>query len=61
MNELLTPEHYFFEKDEEYPMASYDGTPEFELFNRDAYNVDNEQELPQITIMSSISPSELPP
>lgn len=38
-NEVKTPAEYFFEADEEYPLVNTKRPPEFEIFNREAYNV----------------------
>ena len=39
MNEVKQQQTYYLENDEIYPMATYEGQPEFELFNRDNVNV----------------------
>lgn len=39
MNEVKQQQTYYLENDEIYPMATYEGQPEFELFNRDNFNV----------------------
>lgn len=41
---------YFIEEDEPYPLANYDGTPEFDLMNPDCYTVNNEDELPSVSL-----------
>ena len=61
MNELMTPTQPFFDYDEMHPMQEYEGAPEHELFNREAYNVADDAELPQVTFMSATHPDELPP
>lgn len=42
-------------------MQDYNGEPEFELFNRENFNVTDESELPQITMMSNTEANELIP
>jgi hypothetical protein len=37
MNEIKQQQLYWLDNDELYPMISYSGTPEFELFNRDNF------------------------
>ena len=40
--------NYFFEQDELYPMQNFDGKPEFELLNRENFNVGANEEYPRI-------------
>ena len=40
-NEIKTPAEYFFEVDEQYPMVNTNKPPEFEIFDRDNFNVIN--------------------
>ncbi len=61
MNEVKQATNYYFDFDELYPMQNYTGQPEFELFNRDSYNVNDTSELPQVTFMSNTSVNELAP
>lgn len=42
-------------------MATYDGAPEFEMFNRENYTVDDDRDLPTLTFMSNTHLHELPP
>ena len=51
---------YFFEEDELYPMQNFDGKPEFELLNRENYNVGANEEYPRIAFQSNQGPLELP-
>ena len=44
-----------------YPMHKYDGLPEFELFNRENFNVQRDEDLPTITFMSNTRLNELAP
>lgn len=60
-NELKTPYNYLIEEDEIYPCASYTGQPEFALFERERYNVENDDELPSVTMTTNMAPNELPP
>jgi hypothetical protein len=60
-NELKTPYNYLIEEDEIYPCASYTGQPEFALFERERYNVENDEELPSVTMTTNMGPNELPP
>ena len=60
-NEQKTPLNYFLEEDEPYPLANYTGQPEFALFERDRYNVENDDELPSITLSTNLQVNELPP
>lgn len=46
MNEIKQATGYFFANDELFPMQTYKGQPEFELFNRDSFNVNSPEELP---------------
>lgn len=39
LNEVKQQQTYYLENDEIYPMATYQGQPEFELFNRENFNV----------------------
>ena len=63
MNEMQYMTNYFFDEmnDELYPMQHYDGQPEFSVFQRDNYNVDNDEDLPSVTFSSNTSLNELPP
>jgi len=60
-NEVKTPTTYFFEQDELYPMQNYDGAAEFELFDRDSFNVADSTEIPKVIFMSSTALNELAP
>lgn len=53
-NEQKTPINYFQEEDEIYPLASYQGQPEFSIFERDRYNVENDDELPSVSISTNL-------
>jgi len=46
MNEIKQSHMYYFDQDELYPMQNFKGQPEFELFNRNNYNVSDFSELP---------------
>lgn len=61
MNEIKSPSMYYFDNDEMYPMQNYHGQPEFEMFNRESFNVADTNELPQLTFMSNTWVNELPP
>lgn len=61
MNEIKQASMYYFDQDELYPMQNFTGQPEFELFNRDNYNVNDFSELPQVTFMSNTGVNELAP
>lgn len=60
-NEQKTPFNYFVEEDEIYPLASYTGQPEFSVFERERYNVENDDELPSVTLSTNLAPNELAP
>jgi hypothetical protein len=59
--EQKTPINYFLEEDEIYPLASYNGQPEFSIFERERYNVENDDELPSVTMSTNMGPNELAP
>ncbi len=59
--EQKTPINYFIEEDEIYPLANYDGQPEFSIFERERYNVENDDELPSVTMSTNLGPNELAP
>lgn len=59
--EQKTPINYFLEEDEIYPLATYNGLPEFAVFERERYNVENDDELPSVSMSTSLGPNELPP
>lgn len=62
MNETKTDVQYFFdEADEAFPMSGYEGTPEFELFPTESYNVKDESEIPSITFKTNQGTDELGP
>lgn len=60
-NEMKTPINYFQEEDEIYPLANYTGQPEFAMFERERYNVDNDEELPSVSTSTNLAVNELPP
>lgn len=60
-NEQKTPMNYFLEEDEIYPLATYTGQPEFSMFERDNYNVENDDELPSVSVSTNLAVNELPP
>ena len=60
-NELKTPYNYMVEEDEIYPCANFTGQPEFSVFERERYNVENDEELPSVTFTTNIGPNELAP
>lgn len=59
--EQKTPLNYFVEEDEIYPMSNYSGQPEYAIFERDKYNVENDDELPSVSMSSNLAVNELPP
>ena len=59
--EQKTPINYFLEEDEIYPLETYDGQPEFSIFERERYNVENDDELPSVTVSTNLAPNELAP
>jgi hypothetical protein len=59
--EQKTPLSYFVEEDELYPLASYQGQPEFSVFERERYHVENDDELPSVSLSTNLAPNELPP
>lgn len=61
-NEEKTHVEYFFEHgDEAFPMANYEGAPEFDIFPVENYNVKDESEIPQITFKTNQGTDELGP
>lgn len=61
-NEMKLAVGAYLEKNEDlYPMQNYKGQPEFEMYNRENYNVQTQDDLPQITFMSNITTDELAP
>lgn len=60
-NEQKTPMNYFQEEDEIYPLATYQGQPEFSLIERERYNVENDEELPSVSVSTNLAVNELPP
>lgn len=62
MNEVKSMVSYFFDDgDEAFPMSEYDGTPEFELFDKNSFNVKDESEIPAITFKTNQGNDELAP
>lgn len=59
--EQKTPINYFLEEDEIYPLATYNGQPEFSVFERERYNVENDEELPSVSMSTNMGPNELSP
>lgn len=53
--------HYFQKEDEIYPLSNYKGIPEQVFFDREEYNVENDDELPAVNVTSSMNPDELAP
>ena len=53
--------HYFQKEDEVYPLQNYKGIPEQVFFEREEYNVENDDELPAVNVTSSMNPDELAP
>jgi hypothetical protein len=61
LNEFLQPMPAMLEADDKYPMQGYTGQPEFELYERESYNVANDKDLPQLTYTSNTGVNELMP
>lgn len=61
LNEVKQQQTYYLDNDEAYPMSTYEGQPEFELFNRDNFNVSRDEDLPTVTFMSNTNLNELAP
>jgi len=59
-HETKTPVNYFIEDDEPYPLANYTGQPEFSVFERDRFNVENDEELPSLSMTTNLGVNELP-
>ena len=51
-NEVKTPAEYFFEADEAHPTAIVTTPPEFEISNRESYNVTRDEDYAATTFMS---------
>lgn len=47
--------------DEMYPLQNFEGQPEFHMFDRSAYNVQNEDEIPALTYHTNIGVNDLLP
>lgn len=60
-NEQKLPVDYFLGEDEEYPMKGYTGLPEFALFERERYNVENDEDIPSVSISTNLGVNELAP
>jgi hypothetical protein len=52
---------YMNDNQDFYSCANYSGAPEFDIFNRDLYNVENDDDLPSITLTTNMGVNELPP
>jgi|LakMenEpi03Aug12_release.lakeMendotaPanAssembly.Ray.scaffolds.fasta_scaffold110751_1 hypothetical protein len=52
---------HFFEADEPYPMSNVKTQPEWEIFDRDNFNVTNQDDLPAVTFTSMMDENELAP
>jgi hypothetical protein len=52
---------YLQEEDELFPGEKYSGQPEFSLFERERYNVENDDDLPAVTMSTMLAPNELLP
>lgn len=59
--ERKTPINYFLEEDEIYPLCNYTGQPEFSIFERDHYNVEEDEDLPSVSFSTNVGVNELPP
>jgi hypothetical protein len=59
--EQKTSINYFQEEDELYPLSNYKGMPEFSMLERERYNVENDDELPAVSMASNMGPNELAP
>jgi hypothetical protein len=59
-HETKTPLNYFIEEDEQYPLANFTGQPEFSVFERDRFNVENDEELPSLSMTTNLEVNELP-
>jgi hypothetical protein len=60
-NEHLHPAEYWLENEDDYPNQGGKGLPEFALFNRSSYNVNDEDELPALILTTTMGVNELPP
>lgn len=52
---------YLLEEDEEYPLATFDGAPEFSFNDREQFMTNNDDDLPSISLTSNTGPHDLPP
>ena len=51
-----------FQNDEElFPLMSYQGQPEFALFDREQYNVEEDDQLPCLSLTTNMGVNELHP
>ena len=60
-HETLTMSQYFMEEDEIYPLVGYQGAPEFAMFERERFNVTNDEEIPSVSVSSNLGPHDLAP
>lgn len=52
----------WFQNDEElYPLQNYHGIPEFAIFDREQYNVEDDDQLPELALTSNMGVNELHP
>lgn len=60
--EHKNPQHMLFDTDEQFLMQGYEGTPEFDLYERTNYNTQSvEERAPALLYTSNVGPNELLP
>jgi hypothetical protein len=52
--------NFIIEDDENVPLLNYQGIPEWSVFDRDEYNVENDEDLPSLSLTTAIGVNELP-
>jgi hypothetical protein len=60
-HENLTMTEYFKEEDEVFPTANYDGAPEFSIFERENFSIQEGDKMPSVSLSSNLAPNELAP
>jgi hypothetical protein len=44
-----------------YPFEKYTGMPEYDLYNQESYRVNDEEDLPSLTLSTTMKLDDLPP
>ena len=59
--ENKTMQAYYLDEDDMYPLQNYNGQPEFSIFERERYNLQEEEVEPVLTFSTTIAKDELSP